>query len=92
MSGEAALGTPALVTAAWAEIARLAATQRADGSPPSSIRPLFAAAPDRFARFSRRLDGLLLDFSKTAIDDRVLAALLELARVQEFCSTMAKAI
>ncbi len=83
MSGEAALGTPALVTAAWAEIARLAATQRADGSPPSSIRPLFAAAPDRFARFSRRLDGLLLDFSKTAIDDRVLAALLELARVQD---------
>jgi glucose-6-phosphate isomerase len=34
---------------------------------------------DRFDRFSRSFDGLLLDFSRTAIDDRVFATLIGLA-------------
>ncbi|RPH96712.1 MAG: glucose-6-phosphate isomerase [Lysobacterales bacterium] len=34
---------------------------------------------DRFDRFSRSVDGLLLDFSRTAIDDRVFASLIGLA-------------
>jgi glucose-6-phosphate isomerase len=34
---------------------------------------------DRFRRFSRSVDGLLLDFSRSAIDGKVFAALIELA-------------
>jgi glucose-6-phosphate isomerase len=34
----------------------------------------------RAARFSRRLDDMLFDFSKTQIDDAVLARLIDLAR------------
>jgi hypothetical protein len=52
--------------------------QRAD-----AIRPLFAADPARFDRFSRRADGMLLDLSKTAITDETLAALLDLARAAD---------
>jgi glucose-6-phosphate isomerase len=43
-------------------------------------RALFAADPDRFARFSARHGDLLLDFSKTALDAAALQALLDLAR------------
>lgn len=68
------------LAAAWARITELAGARRADGSPAASIRPLFAADQGRFARFSRRADGLLLDISKTAISEEVLAALLGLAR------------
>jgi len=71
---------PSARAAAWAEITRLASTPRPDGSPPASIRPLFAADPARFEGFSASADGLLLDYAKTAIDDRVRAALLALAR------------
>ena len=61
---------------AWAQLARL-------GAASPSARALFAADPGRFTRFSRRADGLLLDFSKTAISDEVLAALLALARAAD---------
>ncbi|MCS6890236.1 MAG: glucose-6-phosphate isomerase [Rhodovarius sp.] len=67
------------VAAAWTAVERLGRERRPDGSPPWSIRPLFAADPARFARFSRRGGDLLLDFSKTAIDQRALSALLALA-------------
>jgi glucose-6-phosphate isomerase len=43
------------------------------------ITPLFAADPRRAMRFSAQLDDLILDFSRTAIDDAVLDALLALA-------------
>jgi glucose-6-phosphate isomerase len=36
--------------------------------------------PDRAARFSRRMGGMLFDFSKTQIDDTALARLVDLAR------------
>ena len=60
--------------AAWAAIERLGAAPEA-----GAIRPLFAADPQRFDRFSRRGDGLLMDYSKTALSDPVLEALLALA-------------
>ena len=59
---------------AWSALERLASRPGA-----AAIRPLLAAEPDRFARFSRRGAGLLLDLSRTAISEEVLAALLDLA-------------
>ena len=43
------------------------------------ILDLFSADPDRAARFSVRAGGMLFDYSKTAIDAEVRAALLDLA-------------
>ena len=59
---------------AWSILTSLA---RRPGA--AAIRPLFATDPDRFARFSRRGAGLLLDLSRTAISEEVLGALLALA-------------
>ena len=44
------------------------------------LRELFAADPDRFARFSRSFGDLLVDFSKHRITDETLRLLIELAR------------
>lgn len=44
------------------------------------MRDLFARDPDRFARFSLRLDDLLLDYSKNIITERTMALLFDLAR------------
>ena len=68
------------VAAAWSGVMALARSARPDGSAADSIRPLFAADPGRFERFSWAADGLLLDLSKTALTEAVLAALLDLAR------------
>lgn len=43
------------------------------------LRALFDGDPERFERFSFRLDDLLIDFSKELIDREALAVLLELA-------------
>ena len=64
--------------AAWAALMALAARPDA-----AAIRPLFAADPDRFARFSRKAGDILLDFSKTALSEEVLAALLALAEARD---------
>lgn len=45
-----------------------------------SLRSLFAADQDRFERFSRRHEDLLLDLSRHRLDEPALAALLELGR------------
>ncbi|CAN7191584.1 glucose-6-phosphate isomerase [Rhizobium sp. LjRoot30] len=45
----------------------------------TDIRAAFAADAERFARFSVSLDDLLMDYSKTAVNDKILALLLELA-------------
>ncbi|MGD9906415.1 MAG: glucose-6-phosphate isomerase [Vicinamibacterales bacterium] len=45
------------------------------------LRALFAHDPGRFARFSHRLDDLLVDFSKQRITEETLRLLLELAGV-----------
>lgn len=44
-----------------------------------TLRQLFASTPDRFAQFSTRAGGLLLDFSKQRIDHEVFSSLLQLA-------------
>lgn len=44
------------------------------------IRDLFKQDPDRAARFSIRIDGLLADFSKTSITPETLKILCEAAR------------
>ncbi|WP_102960011.1 glucose-6-phosphate isomerase [Mangrovicella endophytica] len=43
----------------------------------TGIRSLFDKDPARFERFAFRLDDLILDLSKTALDDAVLADLLK---------------
>jgi glucose-6-phosphate isomerase len=64
--------------AAWAALMALAARPDA-----AAIRPLFAADPERFVRFSRQAGDILLDFSKTALSDEVLKALLALAEARD---------
>ncbi|ACP23920.1 glucose-6-phosphate isomerase [Sinorhizobium fredii NGR234] len=52
----------------------------------TDIRAAFAADPNRFSRFSTRLDDLLLDYSKCAVNDKVLdglEALAKAAKVEE---------
>jgi hypothetical protein len=56
----------------------------------TAIRPLFAADPDRFVRFSRQAGDVLLDFSKTAISDAVLNALLALAEASDVAGFRAR--
>ncbi|MFD1696574.1 glucose-6-phosphate isomerase [Roseibium aestuarii] len=45
----------------------------------TTLRALFAADDSRFDRFSARADDLLLDYSKTLLDDTALDLLLKLA-------------
>ena len=47
---------------------------------PRHMRELFAADPERFARFSLRLGDILFDYSKHRIDGTTVALLLDLAR------------
>jgi glucose-6-phosphate isomerase len=71
--------------AAWAALMALA--ERPDAA---AIRPLFAADPDRFASFSRQAGDVLLDFSKTAISDAVLKALLAVAEASDVAGFRAR--
>ena len=47
------------------------------------IKALFDTDPNRFQKFSRRLDRMLFDFSKCAIDNTAFALLLDLARAAD---------
>src|SRR3569832_2463979 len=47
------------------------------------MRDLFAADPDRFAKFSLRFADLLLDYSKNRITEETMALLVNLARQAE---------
>ncbi|MFB9949996.1 glucose-6-phosphate isomerase [Rhizobium puerariae] len=47
----------------------------------TNIRAAFAADPDRFERFSASFDDLLMDYSKTAVNDEILLLLERLAEV-----------
>ena len=71
--------------AAWAALMALAARRNA-----AAIRPLFAADPDRFARFSCQAGDILLDFSKTALSEEVFAALLALAEARDVAGFRAR--
>ncbi len=66
------------VAAAFDALAAHRDGQRRAGT---TIAGLFAADADRFGRFSARLDDLLLDYSKTALDETAMRLLLDLARV-----------
>jgi len=54
------------------------AAHRADDAP-RDMRAAFAQDPDRFARFSAQLGGLLLDWSKCNVNQHTMQLLLELA-------------
>jgi glucose-6-phosphate isomerase len=56
----------------WTELAELA-QRNAD------IKGLFVQNPGRFAAFSARFEDMLLDISKTSLDARALALLLDIA-------------
>ena len=45
----------------------------------TDIRAAFATDPQRFSRFNVQFDDLTMDFSKTAVNDRILPLLLTLA-------------
>ena len=58
---------------AWARLAELAERTRG-----RHLRDQFAADPQRFAHYSVRHDGLLLDYSKQRVDTDIMAALADL--------------
>jgi glucose-6-phosphate isomerase len=64
--------------AAWSALYALA---RRPGA--GAIRPLFAADPDRAARFTHRAGDVLVDLSRTSVSEDVLAALMALARARD---------
>ncbi|MFM8608140.1 MAG: glucose-6-phosphate isomerase [Hyphomicrobiales bacterium] len=61
-----------------AALATLHAHRQATKTRP--IKALFDADPNRFAKFSRRHERMLLDFSKCALTDETLSLLLDLVR------------
>jgi glucose-6-phosphate isomerase len=68
------------MTALTSSPAWQALSAHADRMRGAHLRDLFAADPDRFARFSLRLEDLLLDYSKHLIDAEAMRLLLDLAR------------
>ncbi len=48
----------------------------------TTVKSMFAADPGRFDRYHVALDDLVFDYSKHRVDDTVLKALFDLARVQ----------
>ena len=54
------------------------------------MRELFQTDPQRFQRFSLRLGGLLLDYSKNRITERTLELLIDLAHEAELPAWMAR--
>lgn len=54
------------------------------------LKTLFADDPNRFRKYSLRLNEILVDFSKNLIDDQAVALLLELARETELPDAIEK--
>ena len=65
-------------SAAWRALER-----HAEAMAGVHLRELFAADPDRFARFSLRAGDLLLDYSKNRVTEETIRLLLDLAREGE---------
>ncbi|MFO7190609.1 MAG: glucose-6-phosphate isomerase [Pseudomonadota bacterium] len=61
----------------WQALAEHALTARS-----VHLRELFAADAERFARFSREVNGLLFDFSRQRVQERTLELLLALAHAR----------
>ena len=74
--GVAVAGFPdrRIVASAWDRLIALGS-----GEDAHDIRALFVADPERAARFTAMADDLTVDFSKTALTEPVLDALLDLA-------------
>ncbi|MCX5515204.1 glucose-6-phosphate isomerase [Kaistia algarum] len=74
--------TAVRTAAVAAEVASAFASLKAerDRVESRSMREMFAADADRFARLSLEVDGLLLDYSKNRLDTQAVIALLSLAR------------
>src|SRR3954469_25425679 len=72
---DASAAKPVEQSPAWAA---LAAHHRARRG--ARLRDLFAADPGRVERYTRRVDGLLLDYSKNRITDETMRLLFDLAR------------
>lgn len=70
-------------SSAWQTL-RAHASEMAD----VQMRDLFARDPERFERFTLRLDDLLLDFSKNRITEKTMELLLDLARQAEISSAI----
>jgi glucose-6-phosphate isomerase len=70
--------TPTAREAAWTRLLSLA---RRPGA--AAIRSLFSRQPDRFEKFHWQGCDILLDLSKTSIDDDAMRALLGLAEAME---------
>ncbi len=47
---------------------------------PKHLRDLFRQDPDRFSKFSIRLEDLLFDYSKNRVDEQTMALLIQLAK------------
>ena len=58
--------------------AKMKAAQRQSGQ--MDMRAVFAGDASRFNRFSARMDDLLIDYSKCAVDEAVMAGLFEAAK------------
>ena len=58
--------------------AKMKAAQRQSGQ--MDMRAVFAGDASRFNRFSARMDDLLIDYSKCAVDEAVIAGLFEAAK------------
>lgn len=43
------------------------------------LKELFAADPDRFQKFSKKFEDILVDYSKNLVDDEILQSLVDLA-------------
>ena len=71
MPHEASLPERAQLAVSWSRLSNLGNRPHA-----GDIRALFAADPNRAQNFAASLGDLTLDFSKTAIDEEALAALL----------------
>lgn len=58
----------------------VAALKAHRGQAPSDMRAAFRDDPDRFQKFSRQADGMLLDWSKCSVNDETMTLLTTLAR------------
>ncbi|MCX6520360.1 MAG: glucose-6-phosphate isomerase [Actinobacteria bacterium] len=70
-------GSPDITTTAeWARLL--------DTAPPPHLRELFAADPDRAARYTSTVGDLRVDWSKNLVDERVVTAMLDVVRASSF--------
>ncbi|MCU1360860.1 MAG: pgi, partial [Ilumatobacteraceae bacterium] len=60
-----------------------------DTPAPAHLRQLFATDPDRAARYTLVAGDLRIDWSKNLVDDRVMAALMDVVEASSFAARRA---